>query len=64
MTEDHLNKLDTENLFDLMMQSTRELIALTHSEHTKEYEDKREEVQLLQRIIVKRRAEFRPGPSL
>jgi hypothetical protein len=64
MNEDALNKLPTDVLLDTLMQRTKELIDLVHSENKIEYEAKKHEVQLIQRVVVARRAEFRPGPSL
>ena len=53
--------MDINDLFDLLMQTTKELLELTPKEFTTEYQIKKEEVQLLQKIIVAKRAEFRPG---
>jgi hypothetical protein len=64
MTKYTSRNLTIEDLFDLLMQSTRELIELTNSEHTEEYEAKTKEVKLLQKAIVEKRAQFHPGPSL
>ena len=63
MTEDSLNKLPTDKLLDTLMQSTKELIELVHSGNKIEYEAKKHEVQLIQRVVVARSAEFRSGPS-
>jgi hypothetical protein len=61
MTEQELNNLPIDELFDLMIKRTSELIALTHSGHTPEFDATKKELQLIQRIIVEKRAEFRPG---
>ena len=61
MTEDEINKLPIDKLFDLMIKCTGELITLTHSIYKSEYEKKKKEVQLLQRAIIAKRAEFPPG---
>jgi hypothetical protein len=64
MTEDSLRKLSLGELLDLLMQSTKELVGYSHNQSKTEYESKRQEVELLQRIIVEKQAEFRPGHSL
>ena len=60
MTEDDLHKLSLDELFDLMMKSTRELIGFDCVKNEIGYAEKKEEVQLIQRYIVEKRAEFRP----
>jgi len=60
MTEDELNKIPINDLFDLMIKSTKELIDFDCEQHKLEYEEKKSEVQLLQRIITAKRAEFPP----
>ncbi len=49
-------------LFDLLTQSTKELLELTP--RGMKYEIKKDEVELIQRIIVAKKAEFRPGSPL
>ena len=61
MTKADLNKLPINELFDLLMKSTKELIDFNCTENLIEHEAKKEEVQLIQRIIVAKRAEFLPG---
>ena len=56
MTEDALRRLSLNELLDLLMQSTKELLHHFHNGSKKEYESKRQEVQLLQRIIVEKQA--------
>lgn len=60
MSESDLYNLSIDELFDLLMKSTRELIDFNCERHEVEYEEKKNEVQLIQRIIVKKRAEFPP----
>ena len=60
MTEQDLNKLPIDDLFDIMMKSTSDLIALTHLGHIPEFEAKKKELQLIQRIIVAKRAAVKP----
>ena len=60
MAEDVKN-LELEDLFDLLMQSTRELIGLENTENKEEYEAKIQEVKLLQRIIGSKNADHKPG---
>jgi hypothetical protein len=64
MTEDDLRKLSFDELIDLMIQSTKELTDIIHKEDKKELQAKRQEVQLIQKAIVAKRAEFRPGSPL
>ena len=61
MTYTDLNKIPIDDLFDLLMKSTKELTDLNYKENEIEHEAKKEEVQLLQRIIVAKRAELQPG---
>jgi len=60
MTNADLNKLCIDELFDLLMISTKELTDFNSTQNEIEHEAKKEEVQLLQRIIVAKRAEFSP----
>ena len=60
MTEADLNKLPINELFDLLMKSTKELIDFNCTENEIEYEAKKNEVQLIQRFIVAKRAGFPP----
>jgi hypothetical protein len=64
MDETTLKKLHINDLYGILMKSTTELISLTHTEHTKEYEAKKKEVELIQRVLIARRAEVRPGTPL
>ena len=61
MTESDLNKLSIDELFDTLMKSTTELMALVNEKNTPKYDAIKKEVQFLQLIIVARRAEFPPG---
>ena len=60
MTEGNLHNLCLDELFELLMQSTKQLLDFSGKENEIEYEDKRNEVQLIQRFIVSKRAEFPP----
>ena len=60
MTEADINKMPINDLFDLLMKSTQELIDFNCEQHQVEYDEKKSEVQLIQRIIVAKRAEFPP----
>lgn len=60
MTETDLHKLSLDELFDVLMKSTEELIYFNCTEHELGYKEKKEEVQLIQRFIVAKRAEFPP----
>jgi hypothetical protein len=64
MNEASLKKIHINDLYNLLMKSTTELIALTHTESTEEYEAKKNEVELIQRVLIARRAEVRPGTPL
>jgi phosphorylcholine metabolism protein LicD len=64
MIEDSAKNIDINDLFDMLMKSTKELVELIPKEHTTEYQIKKEQVQLLQRIIIQKRSEFRPGSPL
>jgi len=59
-----IRKLTSVQLFDIMMQSTKELINLNHTGKTKQCEAKKKEVQLLQKSIIEKISHFRPGPAL
>jgi hypothetical protein len=56
MTEDDIKNLELSDLYDMLLLSTKELIELSHSGSENEYEAKRQEVRLLQRIIDAKRA--------
>ena len=60
MSEADLHKLPIDALFDLLMKGTKELIDFNCEKNEIEYEEKKEEVQLIQRFIVAKRAEFPP----
>ena len=61
MTEDDLHKLSLDELFEAMIKSTKELIEFNCGKDEIGYAEKKEEVQLIQRFIVAKRAEFLPG---
>ena len=61
MTEDFLNSLSIDELFNVMMESTTELEDMINRESETKIEAKRKEVQLIQRFIVAKKAQFRPG---
>jgi hypothetical protein len=52
MSESDLHKLSLDELFELMMKSTKELVDLTHTLSKVDYDDKTAELQLIQRAIV------------
>ena len=60
MTEHDLNKLSINELFDLMNIKTQELIDFNTIKNEADHEAKKEELLLIQRVIVARRAEFPP----
>ena len=60
MSESDLDNLSLDDLFDLLMKSTRELIDFNCEQNEIGYAEKKEEVQLIQRFIVSKRAEFPP----
>ncbi len=60
MTEDDLHKLSLDELFDVMIRSSKELIEFNCGKDEIGYAEKKEEVQLIQKYIVAKRAEFRP----
>ena len=65
MSEDVSRNLTTEDLVDMLTKSTKELADIINKDGNKtEYENKRHEIQLLQRIIIAKRAEHKPGPAL
>ena len=61
MTEEELNKLSFDELFDLMMTSTSDLVALGHAFNTPHYEKKTKELRLIQSVIIARREKIRRG---
>ena len=60
MTDGNLHNLCVDELLDLLIQSTKELMDFNGEENEIEYEEKRNEVQLIQSFIVSKRAEFPP----
>ena len=60
MSETDLHKLPLDELFDLLMKKTKEFIDFNCEKNEIEYETKKNEVQLIQRYIVAKRAEFPP----
>ena len=60
MTEGDLHKLPINGSFDLMIKSTQELIDFNSIKNEIEHEAKKEELQVIQKIIVERRAGFSP----
>ena len=62
MTEESLQALPINDLFDLMVKSMNELLAMNKIPHDKlSIKAKQKEVELLQKVIVAKRAEFPPG---
>jgi hypothetical protein len=61
MDEDSLKKIHINELFDMLVERTNKLIILDNQEDETQFEAKKKEIELLQRIIVARRTEFRPG---
>ena len=59
MTEDSLKHLSLDELLDLMMQSTKDLVDIINKDKKikKEYETKRKEVRQLQNFIVAKEVE-------
>jgi len=60
MTESELNKFSIDELFDILMTSTKELVELVKEKNTARYEAVKKQVQFLQRVIVAKRAAFQP----
>lgn len=60
MNEDLLSVIPTNDLFDMMIKSSNELLAIDCRENNDQFVIKREELQIIQRVIVSRRAEFKP----
>jgi hypothetical protein len=60
MSEDFLKHLSLDELLDLMMQSTKDLVDIINKDKKikKEYESKRKEVRQLQNFIVAKEVEF------
>lgn len=57
MTEENLNKMSINDLFDLMVKSVNELLDMhKYHEHVFRTEIKRKEIELIQRVIVAKRA--------
>ena len=52
MDESDTRKLEINDLFELMVKCTKELVALSNSANTDAFDEKKREVELLQRIIV------------
>ena len=61
MTEDGLNELSLDELFNLMMTSTSDLVALGHAIKTPYYQKKKEELLLIQKVIIAKRDKIRRG---
>ena len=61
MNEEALNKMSINDLFDLMVKSVNELLDM-HKNHENVFvtELKRKEIELLQRVIVAKRAAEMP----
>ena len=61
MTEETLNGLDINDLFDLMVKSVHELLTMSKNRENKlAIHTKQKEVELIQRVFLIRRGEF-PG---
>ena len=60
MTEGDLNKIPINDLFDLMIKKTQELIDFNTLKNEIEHEAKKEELQLIQRVIIAKTTEFSP----
>jgi len=61
MSESDLHKLSIDALLDLLMKNTKELIEFNCEKNEIEYEARKNELQLIQRFIVSKRAEYSPG---
>ena len=60
MTEAELNKIPVDALFNLLIKTTKELIDFNCEQHGVEYNEKKSEVQLIQRVIIAKRKELKP----
>ena len=60
MSETDLHELPIDALLELLRKSTEELVYFNCTEHDAGYKEKRIEVQLIQKLIVAKRAEFAP----
>ena len=62
MTEETLNGLDINDLFDLMVKSVNELLTMSKNRENKlAIHTKQKEVELIQRVFMIRRGEFPAG---
>jgi hypothetical protein len=61
MTEDILEKLPINAVFDLMTQSKEDLLAARNKNDKTAINASKEEVELLQKFLVSKRIEFLPG---
>ena len=57
MTEDELNELSIDELFDELMQHTKQFMQVVYKENMTEYKNKKRDVELLQKIIESKRFE-------
>jgi len=64
MTEDTLKQLPVVSLFNLMIETTDELMAMNRKENETAMQVKKEEVELMQKIIIAKRVEFAHGFSI
>ena len=61
MNEDSLNNMRLSDLFDLMVKTVNELLDMhKNHEHVSRLDDKRQEVEILQKVILARRAKEFP----
>jgi len=63
MDKDALNKISINELYEIVIKKTNELIELNPNKDQTEFEAKKNELQLLQRVIVAKRSEFPPYSS-
>lgn len=64
MDDGSFSLITTSELFDMMLAKTSELLVLDKSGNDELFEKKKEEIQLIQKVLVLRRALFPPGTSV
>jgi hypothetical protein len=61
MNEDALNNMRLNELFDLLVKSVNELLDMhKNHEHVSRLDDKRQEIEILQKVILAKRAKKFP----
>lgn len=56
MTEESLNKMSTNELIDLMIITVNELLVLHKVHDHKHSDERRQEIEMIQKVIVAKRA--------